>query len=43
LRYGIKESTGGIGADTDLSWFNRELRFSIDALTPRSTTTRGSS
>lgn len=31
LRYGIKESTGGIGADTDLSWFNREIRFSLDA------------
>jgi phospholipid/cholesterol/gamma-HCH transport system substrate-binding protein len=31
LRYGLKESTGGIGADTDLHWFDRELRFSIDA------------
>ena len=31
LRYGIKESTGGIGADVDLYWFNRDLRFSADA------------
>jgi phospholipid/cholesterol/gamma-HCH transport system substrate-binding protein len=31
LRYGIKESTGGLGADADLSWFDRGLRFSIDA------------
>jgi phospholipid/cholesterol/gamma-HCH transport system substrate-binding protein len=31
LRYGIKESTGGIGADADLNWFDRELRFSVDA------------
>jgi phospholipid/cholesterol/gamma-HCH transport system substrate-binding protein len=30
LRYGIKESTGGIGADADLNWFNRDLRFSAD-------------
>lgn len=30
LRYGIKESTGGIGADADLNWFNRGLRFSAD-------------
>jgi phospholipid/cholesterol/gamma-HCH transport system substrate-binding protein len=31
LRYGIKESTGGIGADADLHWFGRDLRFSADA------------
>jgi len=30
LRYGIKESTGGIGADADLNWFDRDLRFSAD-------------
>lgn len=30
LRYGIKESTGGIGADADLRWFDRDLRFSAD-------------
>jgi phospholipid/cholesterol/gamma-HCH transport system substrate-binding protein len=30
LRYGIKESTGGIGADTDLHWFEHDLRFSAD-------------
>ncbi len=30
LRYGLKESTGGIGADADLAWFNRRLRFSAD-------------
>jgi phospholipid/cholesterol/gamma-HCH transport system substrate-binding protein len=30
LRYGIKESTGGIGADADISWLNRRLRFSAD-------------
>jgi len=30
LRYGIKESTGGIGADVDLYWFNRDLRLSAD-------------
>ena len=30
LRYGIKESTGGIGADADLQWFDRDLRFSAD-------------
>jgi phospholipid/cholesterol/gamma-HCH transport system substrate-binding protein len=30
LRYGIKESTGGIGADADMYWFNRDLRFSAD-------------
>jgi phospholipid/cholesterol/gamma-HCH transport system substrate-binding protein len=31
LRYGIKESTGGIGADVDLNWFDRDIRLSIDA------------
>jgi len=30
LRYGLKESTGGIGADADLNWFDRDLRFSAD-------------
>jgi phospholipid/cholesterol/gamma-HCH transport system substrate-binding protein len=30
LRYGIKESTGGIGADADVRWFNRSLRLSAD-------------
>jgi phospholipid/cholesterol/gamma-HCH transport system substrate-binding protein len=30
LRYGIKESTGGVGADVDLHWFDRDLRFSAD-------------
>ncbi len=30
LRYGIKESTGGIGADVDIPWYNRTLRFSAD-------------
>ena len=30
LRYGIKESTGGVGADVDLHWFERDLRFSAD-------------
>jgi phospholipid/cholesterol/gamma-HCH transport system substrate-binding protein len=31
LRYGIKESTGGIGADADVNWFDRDLRLSLDA------------
>lgn len=31
LRYGIKESTGGIGADVDLKWWGHGLRFSADA------------
>jgi phospholipid/cholesterol/gamma-HCH transport system substrate-binding protein len=31
LRYGIKESTGGLGADADMHWFDRDLRFSVDA------------
>jgi phospholipid/cholesterol/gamma-HCH transport system substrate-binding protein len=30
LRYGLKESTGGVGADVDLKWFNRDLRLSAD-------------
>src|SRR4029079_14063371 len=30
LRYGIKESTGGIGADIDLRWVNRDIRLSAD-------------
>jgi phospholipid/cholesterol/gamma-HCH transport system substrate-binding protein len=30
LRYGLKESTGGIGADADAHWFNRDLRVSAD-------------
>jgi phospholipid/cholesterol/gamma-HCH transport system substrate-binding protein len=30
LRYGLKESTGGIGADYDLRWWNRSLRTSVD-------------
>ncbi len=31
LRYGIKESTGGIGADADFALFHRDLKFSVDA------------
>ncbi|MBA3459769.1 MAG: MCE family protein [Deltaproteobacteria bacterium] len=31
LRYGIKESTGGIGADADLRWWGHGLRLSADA------------
>jgi phospholipid/cholesterol/gamma-HCH transport system substrate-binding protein len=30
LRYGLKESTGGVGADADLHWFDRDLRLSAD-------------
>jgi len=30
LRYGLKESTGGVGADADLHWFERDLRLSMD-------------
>lgn len=30
LRYGLKESTGGVGADADVQWFNRDLRLSAD-------------
>ena len=31
LRYGLKESTGGIGADADFSWWERDLKLSVDA------------
>jgi len=31
LRYGLKESTGGVGADADLRWWNRDFKFSVDA------------
>jgi len=31
LRYGLKESTGGIGADVDVNWFERDVRLSVDA------------
>ncbi len=30
LRYGIKESTGGIGFDANTSWLNRNLGISLD-------------
>ncbi len=30
LRYGLKESTGGVGADADVRWWNRELHLSAD-------------
>ena len=30
LRYGIKESTGGVGVDADFNWWGRGLRFSAD-------------
>lgn len=30
LRYGIKESTGGVGMDIDQRWWGRNLRFSAD-------------
>ena len=30
LRYGLKESTGGVGADADLQWFDRDLRLTAD-------------
>jgi phospholipid/cholesterol/gamma-HCH transport system substrate-binding protein len=30
LRYGLKESTGGIGADADVKWFNKKMRLSLD-------------
>jgi phospholipid/cholesterol/gamma-HCH transport system substrate-binding protein len=30
LRYGLKESTGGVGADADFHWFDRDLRLSLD-------------
>lgn len=31
LRYGIKESTGGVGVDLDGKWWNRGVRLSVDA------------
>ena len=31
LRYGLKESTGGVGADVDLRWWNRDIKVSLDA------------
>ncbi|MFT3700244.1 MAG: MlaD family protein [Kofleriaceae bacterium] len=31
VRYGIKESTGGVGADIDLPWWGHDLKFSVDA------------
>jgi phospholipid/cholesterol/gamma-HCH transport system substrate-binding protein len=30
LRYGLKESTGGVGADADLRWWGRNLHLSAD-------------
>jgi len=30
LRYGIKESTGGVGADADVRWWGRDLHVSLD-------------
>jgi phospholipid/cholesterol/gamma-HCH transport system substrate-binding protein len=30
LRYGIKESTGGVGVDYDRNWWNRDLKLSAD-------------
>jgi phospholipid/cholesterol/gamma-HCH transport system substrate-binding protein len=30
LRYGIKESTGGVGADADVRWYQHNLRLSAD-------------
>lgn len=30
VRYGLKESTGGIGVDADIPWYNRSLRLSAD-------------
>jgi phospholipid/cholesterol/gamma-HCH transport system substrate-binding protein len=31
LRYGIKESTGGIGVDSDVKWWDRNVKLSLDA------------
>jgi len=31
LRFGLKESTGGVGADADFPWWNRDLKLSVDA------------
>jgi phospholipid/cholesterol/gamma-HCH transport system substrate-binding protein len=30
LRYGLKESTGGVGADADVRWFDRNIHASVD-------------
>ncbi len=30
LRYGVKESTGGVGADADFNWWDHDLKFSAD-------------
>ena len=30
LRYGLRESSGGIGADVDQQWWGRDLKLSID-------------
>src|SRR5690606_17608742 len=30
LRYGLKESTGGVGADADVRWWGRNLHLSAD-------------
>jgi phospholipid/cholesterol/gamma-HCH transport system substrate-binding protein len=30
LRYGLKESTGGIGADADVNWWGRDLKLTAD-------------
>ncbi len=30
LRFGLKESTGGVGADANLTWLNRDLKLSAD-------------
>ncbi len=30
VRYGIKESTGGVGADVDLPWWGHDLKMSAD-------------
>jgi phospholipid/cholesterol/gamma-HCH transport system substrate-binding protein len=31
LRYGLKESTGGIGVDMDVRWWGHGLKFQVDA------------
>jgi phospholipid/cholesterol/gamma-HCH transport system substrate-binding protein len=31
LRYGLKESTGGVGADAQVRWWDRDLKLSLDA------------
>jgi phospholipid/cholesterol/gamma-HCH transport system substrate-binding protein len=30
LRYGLRESSGGIGADADVQWWGRDLKLSVD-------------